>query len=225
MITYENSLPIDVTIDRPDFKSYLLLDREFQGTRLGLMSAMAYIRDSFMINNDDFRYFYMQMGVKEITHMELMAKLLHLMHGSDDRYYDEDNDDTPTHELIPPLEETEGIRPMSQEHTNNDITAATLFHLEDEERQIRLYQEMEAKIDDAGAREVFHYIIAGKRENIGILKGILHTLKEPQEIKDFGLGEGSHNAFSPNAGNYFDKPNPEFLNPSELEALHDDSQG
>ena len=97
MITYENSLPIDVTIDRPDFKSYLLLDREFQGTRLGLMSAMAYIRDSFMINNDDFRFMYMQMGVKEITHMELMAKLLHLMHGSDDRYYYEDNYDTQTH--------------------------------------------------------------------------------------------------------------------------------
>lgn len=223
MITYDKKLPISVSVTKPDFKSYLLMDRDFQGTRLGLMSAMSYIRDSFMINNDDFRYFYMQMGVKEITHMELMAKLLHLMHGSDDRYYDEDNDDTPTHELIKPLTEKEAIRPMAQEHTNNDITAATLFHLEDEERQIRLYQEMDAKINDAGAHEVFAYIIAGKRENVGILKGILHTLKEPREIKDFGLGADSHNAFSPNAGNYFDKPNPEFLNPSELETLHDDA--
>lgn len=221
MITYEKDLPIAVTVDRPDFKSYLLLDREFQGTRLGLMSAMAYIRDSFMINNDDFRFMYMQMGVKEITHMELMAKLLHLMHGSDDRYYDEDNDDTPAHEMIHPLTEKDPIKPMEQEHVNNDITAATMFHLEDEERQIRLYQELCAKIDDQGAHKVFDYIMEGKRENVKLLKGILHTCTEPNEIKDFGLGYDSENAFSYNSGNYFDKPNPEFINPSQLETLHD----
>lgn len=220
MITYENKLPIDVQIDRPDFKSYLLLDQQFQGTKIGLYSAMSYIRDSFMLNNDDFRFMFMQLGVKEITHMELLAKLLHQMHGSDDRYYDEDNDDTPAHELIPPLKELEAIKPMNQEHVNNDISAAVMYHLEDEERQIALYQELDVKIKDAGASQVFAYIIKGKQESVHVLKGILHTLKEPNEIKDFGLGEGSHNVCSPNSGNYFDKPNPEFLNPSELETLH-----
>lgn len=222
MITYEKGLVIPVQVTRPDFKSYLLLDRNFQGTLLGLTSAMSYIRDSYMIHNDDFRYFYVQMGIKEMNHMELLSELLHQMHGSDDRYYDEDNDDTPTHELIKPLgDKKDVVQPLRQEHVNNDITAATMFHLEDEERQIRLFHECIAKIDDAGARKVFEYIIAGKQENVKILKDILNTLKEPNEIKDFGLGEGSHNAFSPNAGNYFDKPNPEFLNPSELETLHD----
>lgn len=220
MIRYERQLPIDVKIDRPDFKSYLLLDQEFQGTRLGLHQAMSYIRDSFMIHNDDFRYFYMEMGAKEITHMEILSVLLHQLHGSDDRYYDEDNDDTPTHELIPPLKQQDPIKPFSQEHVNNDITAATLFHLEAEEQMITWYQELDAKMADAGVHRVFTYLIEGKRENIKILKGILHTLKDPEEIKDFGLGEGSHNACSPNSGNYFDKPNPEFLNPSELESLH-----
>lgn len=220
MITYERVLPMNVSITKPDFKSYLLLDREFQGTRLGLTSAMCYIRDSFMIHNDDFSYFFMQMGAKEITHMELLSEVLHQLHGSDDRYYDEDNDDTPTHELIPPLEKQESIKPMEQEHVNNDLTACTLFHLEDEEKQIRYYQELSAKIIDEGVQEVFDYIIKGKHENVKILKDILHTLKEPNEIKDFGLGEGSHNAASPNSGNYFDKPNPDFINPSELEHLH-----
>jgi len=224
MIRYEKGLPIEVTVTKPDFKHYLLLDRNFQGTRIGLTSAMCYIRDSFMINNDDFRYFYMQMGTKEITHMELLAELLHRMHGSDDRYYDESNDDTPTHELIKPLKDDTVIQPMKQEHINNDIAAATMYHLEEEDRQLRLYQELYAKIDDEGARKVFTYIMEGKKENRKILKGILHTLKEPNEIKDFGLGFDSHNAWSPNAGNYFDKPNPEFLNPSEMETLHDDHQ-
>ncbi len=221
MISYEKGLPLKVQVECPDFKSYLLMDRDFQGTRLGLVSAMSYIRDSFMIHNDDFRFFFMQMGVKELTHMELMAELLHQMHGSDDRYYDESNDDTPAHELIPPLDEPKKVEPMSQAHTNNDITAVTLYHLDDEERQIRLYQEMGAKIEDGGAHAVFDYIIAGKRENVKILKDILHTLKEPAEIKDFGLGADSHNAWSPNAGNYFDKPNPEFINPSELYSFHE----
>lgn len=221
MITYEKTLPIKVAIQRPDFKSYLLLDREFQGTRLGLMSAVAYIRDSFMIHNDDFRFLYMQMGVKEITHMELLAQVLHQMHGSDDRYYDEDNDDTPAHEMIQPLSGKDPIKAMEQEHVNNDITAATMFHLEDEERQIHLYQELIAKIDDAGAKAVFDYIITGKSENVKLLKGILNTCREPNEIKDFGLGYDSENLFSYNSGNYFDKPNPEFINPSQLETLHD----
>lgn len=219
MLQYERRLPIHVQIERPDFKSYLLLDQQFQGTRIGLVSAMSYIRDSFMIHNDDFRYMFMELGIKEIEHMEIVSLLLHQMHGSDDRYFDEDNDDTPTHELIPPLKEIAQIQPMKQEHINNDITAATMYHLEDEERQIRMYQELDAKIQDQGAHDVFSYIIEGKRESIHILKGILHTLKEPNEIKDFGLGEGSHNAWSANSGNYFDKPNPEFLNPSEVETL------
>lgn len=219
MLRYENRLPIEVQVERPDFKSYILLDQQLQGTRLGLISAMCYIRDSFMLNNDDFRYMFMELGMKEIGHMEVLSMLIHQMHGSDDRYYDEDNDDTPAHELIPPLKEIEPVKPMEQEHVNNDITAATLFHLEDEERQIRIYQELDAKIQDQGAHAVFSFIIEGKGESIHILKGILNTLKCPHEIKDFGLGEGSHNAFSANSGNYFDKPNPEFLNPSEVETL------
>lgn len=219
MLVYEKRLPIEVHVQQPDFKSYLLLDQQLQGTRVGLMSAMCYIQDSFMLNNDDFQRMFMELGTKEIIHMEVLSILIHQMHGSDDRYYDEDNDDTPTHELIPPLKEIEPVKPMEQEHVNNDITAATLFHLEDEQRQIRIYQELDAKISDAGAHTVFSYIIEGKRESVKVLKGILETLKEPHEIKDFGLGEGSHNACSPNAGNYFDKPNPEFLNPSELETL------
>ena len=219
MITYENRLPIEVQINRPDFKSYILLDQQVQGTRIGLLSAMSYIKDSFMLNNEDFRFMFMQLGVKEITYMEVLAKLLHQMHGSDDRYYDEDNDDTPTHELIPPLKEMETIKPMIQEHINNDITAAVMYHLEDEERQITMYQQLDKHMKDTGVHQVFTYIIEGKQESIKVLKGILHTLQEPNEIKDFGLGIDSHNASSPNAGNYFDKPNPEFLNPSELSSL------
>lgn len=222
MIEMKKELLMDVHIDQPDFQNYLLIDREFQGTKLGLASAMSYIRDSFMINNDDFRFFYYQLGINCVNHMELIAKMLHLLHGSDDRYYDEDNDDTPTHELIEPLKEKKPIQPMAHEHVNNDITAATMFHLEDEERQIKLYQEMDAKIQDQGAHEVFAFIIKEKQEHVRILKGILHTLKEPNEVKDFGISPDSHNAFSPNSGNYFDKPNPEFINPSQLKTLHDD---
>ena len=76
-----------------------------------------------------------------------------------------------------------------------------MFHLEDEERQIRLYQELCAKIEDQGAHKVFDYIITGKKENVKLLKGILHTCSEPNEIKDFGLGYDSPNAFSYNSGN------------------------
>lgn len=220
MIQYENKLAMDVQITQPNFKSYLLLDRELQGTKMGLKSAMRYIHDSFMINNDDFRFMFMQIGVKEIQHMELLAKVIHQMHGSDDRYYDESNDDTPTHELIPPLKEKKPIEDEEPAHINNDITAAVMYHLQNEHRQIEIYQEIDEIMKDPGAHLVFSYMIEGKQESIAILKGILHTLTEPNEVKDFGLDPQSHNLWSQNSGNYFDKPNPEFLNPSELDSLH-----
>lgn len=219
MIYYKRMIPFDVQVTRPDFSHYLLLDREFGGCKRGLEAALSYIRDSYMINNDDFRFMFMEIGVKEINDMEVFAKLLHQMHGSDDRYYDESNDDTPTHELIPPCEDRKEGEHSNNRHVNNDITACIMFHLQAEEKEVRIYQELSAKIDDVGARAVFDYIVNGKKDTIHILRGILNTLTKPNEIKDFGLGYDSHNAFSPNSGNYIDKPNPEFLNPSEVEHL------
>ena len=219
MLIYEPKLLMDVSIDRPDFQNFLLLDRELHGTRIGMQSAVQYIRDSFMILNDDFRFMYMQMGIKAINHMELLADVIHKMHGVDDRYYDEDNDDTPAFELIPPLTKEEGIKEMEQHHVNNDITACTMFHMQEEERQIQLYQELDKQMEDQGAHAVFSFIIEGKQENLDILKGILNTLREPNEIKDFGLDATLPNAYSLNSGNYFGKLNPEFLNPSEQKKL------
>lgn len=224
MIHYEPKQAIEVTLQRPDFQNFLLLDQQLQGTKLGMDLAMKYMRDSFMINNGDFRFMYMQMGVKTINHMEVLAQLIHQMHGSDDRYYDEDNDDTPTHELIPPLKQPQTVKEMEAHHTNNDITAITLFHLQEEKRQIKIYEALDQQMDDTGAHQVFQYIIEGKEENVEILNGILHTLSSPNEVKDFGLDATSPNAFSPNSGNYFDKPNPEFLNESECKTLFIDEE-
>lgn len=218
MLTYEKRYPIEVAIDRPDFKSYLLLDQELQGTKIGFQCAMSYIRDSFMINNDDFRFMFMQIGIKHMNHMELLAKLLHLLHGSDDRYYDESNDDTPTKELIPPLQSSKEKEPSNDRHVNNDITACVMFHLQEEHKLVKQYEEVDHMMQDSGAHHMFAFMIEGMKENITILKGILHTLSSPNEIKDFGLGD-SENAWSANSGNYFDKPNPEFLNPSQLSHL------
>lgn len=220
MFTYEQKYTAQFKVSRPDFKYYLLLDRELNGTRDGIESAARYIRQSFYLNNKEFRNCFMQIATRELNDMEILSDIIHQMHGQDDRYYDEDNDDTPVYELIRPLDEekpnTEHPRMCSD--INNDISAAVMYDLKCEHQQYAVYEELYKKIQDEGTREAIHYLMDSKSTVIDELKGILNTLTVPNEIKDFGLGD-SHNAWDLCGGNYFDKPNPIFTNPDELETL------
>lgn len=221
MFIYENKIHKEVEITRPDFQHYLLLDREFGGTAYGLETAKRFIHQAFMLNNKEFREIFMHLAVKELTDMEVLADLIHKMHGVDDRYYDEDNDDTPAFELIPPCGEEGSSEKQGKgkpSHINNDLSAALIHDLEVEHKVFALYKELYEKIADEGARSTLQYLIESKEETILTLKDMLNKLTEGQEVKDFGLGD-SHNAWDLCGGNYFDKINPVFTNPDEIPTL------
>ena len=107
MFIYDTKLPFEVQITRPDMKYYLLLDRQLQGCSSGLKQASVYIRQSFMINNPTFHDIFMRLGARQISDMEVLSHIIHQMHGEDDRYYDESNDDTPVFEFIKPCQSEE----------------------------------------------------------------------------------------------------------------------
>ncbi len=222
MFTYENKLHKEVEVTQPNFQHYLLLDRAFGGTAHGLDSAKCFIHQAFMLNNQEFREIFMHLAAKELTDMEVLADLIHKMHGVDDRYYDEDNDDTPAFGLIAPCDEEEDSERKAKEkpaHINNDLSAALIHDLEVEHKVFDLYKELYEKIVDEGARSTLQYLIDSKEETILTLKDMLHKLTQGQEVKDFGLGD-SHNAWDLCGGNYFDKLNPIFTNPDEIPTLH-----
>lgn len=216
MFLYDNKLPMQVEIDRPDPQTYFLLDTKLHGTKAGLDQAMVYIRQAFMIHNETFHETFMRLGAKEITNMELLAKLIHLEHGEDDRYYDESNDDTPVFEYIMSEEEREALTSTEAEthHVNNDLTAAIMRDLVFEQSRIELYAALGVDCKDQGAKRLFDYLCDSTQRSIDVLGNMLEILTTHVELKEFGEGD-THETWDLDTGNYFDKPNPYFLTPNQ----------
>lgn len=222
MVTYEMKLPIEVQITRPDAKYYILLDRQLEGCKEGLQQATVYIRQSFMIHDEAHREVFMKLGTRKITDMEVLAKLIHQMHGVDDRYYDESNDDSPAFALITPLhDQKKDIHKKTEEekhHVNNDVCAAIMRDIQFEEDEVKKYDTLIAYIKDDGANIALEYLKKSTQKTMNELRNLLHDLTIHGEVKDFGEGN-THNAWDLDTSNAFDKPNPIFINPSELEDL------
>lgn len=220
MFIYDKKIPMEVQITRPDMKYYLLLDRQLEGCKAGLEQANVYIRQSFMIHNEEFREIFLRLGARQITNMEILAKLIHQMHGEDDRYYDESNDDTPVFEFIRPVGHEESVdeTELDQHHVNNDLTAAVMRNMQFEEHEIHKYEELIRYIQDDGADKTFEYLKESAKKALNTLRNLLHILTTHTEVKDFGLGD-SHDAWDLDTSNYFDKPNPIFINPNDIEDL------
>ena len=66
-------------------------------------------------------------------------------------------------------------------------------------------------------RDVYkRQLLDSAKKAMDTLKNLLHILTTHTEMKDFGEGD-THNAWDLDTSNYFDKPNPIFVNPSDLE--------
>ncbi|MGX8851601.1 manganese catalase family protein [Amedibacillus sp. YH-ame10] len=213
MFIYEDKLPVEVHITRPNAQYYLLLDHQLQGCKSGLEQALVYIRQSFMIHNEEFHDVYMQLGAKLLNDMEVLSDVIHQMHGEDDRYYDESNDDTPVFEFILPCGEEEKEKPI-EHHVNNDLTASVLRDMEFEDARVHQYEQLVEFIQDEGAQKVFCYLKENAQKSLQTLKNLMTILTTHTETKDFGLD--GHNAFDLDTSNYFDKPNPTFINPNDI---------
>lgn len=222
MFLYDDKKIHKVCITRPDFRYYLLLDRQFNGCKEGVEQAGVFIRQAFMIHNQKFYEIYMRLGANLLSDMEVLAEVIHQMHGEDDRYYDESNDDTPDFALIKPCanedDKIKNVAANEQHHVNNDLTACVMRDMAFVEGQIHRYDDFIAYIKDDGAIHTFQYLKERANEAYQTLKNLLTILTTHTEMKDFGLA-GSHNEFDLDTSNYFDKPNPTFLNPDDIHKI------
>ena len=150
MFIYEDKLPVKVQVTRPDPHYYQLLDEQLEGCKAGLQQAQVFIQQAFMIHNLEFHDIYMRLASKLLSDMEVLENLIHQMHGEDDRYYDESNDDTPVFEFIP-LKQQNKENKTKKHHVNNDLTAAVIRDMEFEHSQIQLYTQLLMFIKDEGA--------------------------------------------------------------------------
>ena len=89
MYLYDNQLPMEINNITPDPKLYEYMDHECGGCEKGLQLAILYLRQSFMIHNPTFHELFRRIAARRLSDMEVLAELLHHLHGEDDRYYDE----------------------------------------------------------------------------------------------------------------------------------------
>lgn len=218
MYIYEYQKDMGKIAQSADFIDYLLFDVRLNGTRHGLENAIKYIHQSFLLNNPHWKEVFAHIGARELSMMERLAQVIHQMHGSDARYLDESNDDTPAHELHDAKQEKVifDLKPL-QDHYN-DFTAVLIKDIEDERYLLSIYNELYEKLNDASAKEMVEEMKELRKQNIETLSNILEILTEHDECKDFGLGD-SHNAWSYDSGNYFDKLNPKFVSIEDVPKL------
>lgn len=213
MYLYENQLPMKMNDITPNAQLYEYLDHECGGTEEGLQLAMLYLRQSFMIHNETFHDLFRRLAARRLSDMEILAELLHCLHGEDDRYYDESNDDTPVFEFIPPCTTKTNKKPK-QHHVNNDLSAALICDLEEEKSYHKHYEQLLNMSKDEGTKKVVQYLLDSSNYVINHLKTTLQILTTHTEQKDFGEGN-MHDAWDLDTSNYFDKPNPYFYNPDD----------
>ena len=213
MYLYDNQLPMEINNITPDPKLYEYMDHECGGCEKGLQLALLYLRQSFMIHNPTFHELFRRIAARRLSDMEVLAELLHHLHGEDDRYYDESNDDTPVFAFIPPCDQPTH-KEIKQHHVNNDLSAALLCDIEEEQAYQTYYEQVLTKTKDEETKKVLTYLSESSAYVLQHLRTTLDILTTHDELKDFGEGD-MHNAWDLDTSNYFDKPNPYFFNPND----------
>lgn len=81
MYLYDNQLPMEINNITPDPKLYEYMDHECGGCEKGLQLAILYLRQSFMIHNPTFHELFRRIAARRLSDMEVLAELLHHLHG------------------------------------------------------------------------------------------------------------------------------------------------
>lgn len=220
MFTYRSSLPRDVKVDRPIAKDYLLLDEVMNGTRDELYWSIRLLFDSYHINNHKVKNKFSQIAAREFTNMEALAQMMQLARGLDASYVDCIDLNNPSFEKIPAyLDKSLGEEKSStRSYLNipNDLCGMLMENMNHDRDRKNEYEAIKERIEDNAMKEFIDWLIAGKEENLKEWDVLLNETTYPIKHKNFGLGYLSENDGEDDAGNYFDKPNPYFINPSDM---------
>lgn len=193
-----------------NYEIYIDLNNTFYGCNKGLKNAMSYLHDSFMIKKDSFCKIFENCAYLEIESMKEFAKQLHQLRGQDDKYYDVVFNDTPEYCNI-----TKEKNISTKHHnTYNDLTAVVMLHLQKEKYFLNTWEKFKNKYTIETLSKFFNHMIECKQNIIKQLRFILEELKDPHAVKDFGIMPESDETFALDSGNYFDKPNPIFIQKS-----------
>ncbi|MEG1476002.1 MAG: hypothetical protein RSC10_09685 [Longicatena sp.] len=209
MIQYEEELAIEVEITKPNFAYYLILDKHLKGCKEGTQQAQRYFQEALMIHNQEFYNIFMRLATRLFNEQEVLAKLIHLMHGVDDTFFDETNDDTPAFACIKEDKSKHQHSDLEQSIIQ-DLTAVVMYHIKFAKNQYIMYEQLLSVIHDEKAKNVLRYLKISSQEAFEILKNLLEILTTHTEIKEFGEGN-SHESWDLDTSNYFDKPNPTFI--------------
>lgn len=221
MFTYTNKYTREVMMEKPDARDYLLMEEILNGTRDELNWAMRLLFDSWHIQDSKMKQRFRCIAARELSNMEALAEMMQLARGNDANYVDAIDLENPGFEVV---QQSSVYASMQKQETTSDhfdiacdMAAMLMENIDYDRKRKQLYEFLKENVHDERLKGFLDWLIAGKEENMREWDGMLHDMHTPIKHKTFGLGYLSENAWEPDSGNYFDKPNPYFINPDDLD--------
>lgn len=208
MFLYEEMCLMEAVKEvKPDIHVYEAVKKRLEGCKTGLQSAMHYIRESYMMVDGENRNAFALAAVRKLNDMEVLAELLHRLHGLDDWYFDAMLDTDPVyHEINEQPDKKQG----GKYRNHDDLSAALLCHMKQEQEICSALEACRSLSRDEAAKACFQHLAESTQATMTMLSRLLDKQSEHAHAKDFGEAP-SFQAWDLATSNYFDKPNPEFF--------------
>lgn len=210
MYLYKGGLPIKIENIKPDPIFFHELHSTI-GTFQGLSQIVTIMKNTLVIRDRHVCDTFAMIVARELTNVEALGELMQGLLGIDASYVDCIDLNNPVYERIGGEEE----HSIQEADIKNDVCAMILQQVKFDEELKAKFMNLKKKTKDQVVISILEWLCVGKDINLEQWNALLERVTYPIKHKDFGEGYLSEQANALDSGNYFDRPNPYFINPDK----------
>ena len=195
MFKQDKALLREVKVERPNPQYAVLMQEQLGGGNGELKAAMQYLSQSFRIKDPEIKDLFLDIAAEELSHMEMVAQTINLLHGHDVNNTEVDNGEIQTHVqcgLSPVLINSSGA-PWTADYVTvtGDLVADLLSNIASEQRAKVVYEYLYRQIEDKYVRETIDFLLNREEAHNALFRDALNKVKNTGSNKDFGITEDS----------------------------------
>ena len=195
MFKHDKALLHEVKVEKPNPQYAVLMQEQLGGGNGELKAAMQYMAQSFRIKDPAIKDLFLDIASEELSHMEMVAKTINLLHGHDVDYKAVDSGEVETHVLTglsPVLINSSGA-PWTADYVTvtGDLVADLLSNIASEQRAKVVYEYLYRQIEDKYVRETIDFLLNREEAHNALFRDALNKVKDTGSNKNFGVTEDS----------------------------------
>lgn len=213
MFTHDKQLLHQVKVDRPNPTYAAMMQEQLGGSNGELKAGMQYIAQSFRVKDPEIKDLFLDIGAEELSHMEMVAATINLLHGHDPAAASLPSANMEPHivgGLTPLLQDASG-NPWTANFVNStgDLAADLLSNIAAEQRAKVVYENLYRQIDDNGVRETIDFLLNREEAHNALFREALNKVQNKGSNQDFGVDKDARLYFDLSTpGQYFKAPQP-----------------